>query len=76
MYVFMAVLRRLCRKGFSPVVASGNYALVAPYERLIAVVCLVVDHEHKGPGASGAVAPRLSCGIFLDQGSNPCPLRW
>ena len=55
------------------------------------VASLVVEHRLSSARASVVVAPRLSgtgsvvvahglstaaCGIFLDQGSNPCPLHW
>ena len=52
---------------------------------LMAVASLVVEHRlssHScGLQSSGsAMANGLSCsgarGVFLDQGSNPCPLRW
>ena len=45
---------------------------------LIAVVSLVAEHGLQGTGS--VVGHRLSCptagGVFPDQGSNPCPLRW
>ena len=47
---------------------------------LTEVASLVLEHRLKGTQASGVAAYRLSCpaacGIFLDQGSNPCPLHW
>ena len=45
---------------------TAGYSLVA-MRRLLAVAALVAEH-----GLSCSVA----CGIFLDPGSNPCPLRW
>ena len=59
---------------------------------LLAVASLVSEHRLWGAWASGVVALGLwntgsgavvhglscsaACGIFLDQGSNPCPLHW
>ena len=54
---------------------------------LTAAASLVADHGLYMPGfqelqhvGSVVAAPGLSCseacGIFLDQGSNPCPLHW
>ena len=47
---------------------------------LIAVAPLVAEHRLWGSRASVAAACGLSCleacGIFLHQGSDPCPLRW
>ena len=41
---------------------------------------LVLEHEHQCAWASGVVAHELifpvTCGIFLDQGSNSCLLHW
>ena len=46
---------------------------------LVAVASLVLEHWVNSTD-SVVVAHRLSfpvaCGIFLDQGSNPCPLHW
>ena len=47
---------------------------------LLAVASLVAEHRLQGAWASVVVAHGLSClkacGIFLDQGSNPCPVHW
>ena len=47
---------------------------------LIAVASLVAEHGLWGARASEVGVHGLSCpmerGIFLDQGSNPCPLHW
>ena len=43
-YLFMAVLGLCCSAGFSLVVASGGYSLVAVHGLLIAVVSLVAEH--------------------------------
>ena len=69
---------------------SGSYSPVARCGLLVAVASLVAEHSScglvgstfavHGPYSSGSVAVvhRLShsegCGIFLDQGSNLCPM--
>ena len=69
-----------CCSGFSLVVASGGYPLVAVLRLLIAVAFLVVEHRLQGLQVSVVVAHRLCCSaaceIFRDHGSNPCPLHW
>ena len=49
-------------------------------QQLWCVGSVVAARGLQGARASVAVAHRLSCsvacGIFLDQGSNPCPLHW
>ena len=52
---------------FSLNAANRAYSLVAVRELLIVVPSLVVAH---GLNCLG------SCGIFLDQGLNLCPLHW
>ena len=73
-WVFVAAL------GLSPVVASGGYSLVVVYGLLLAVASLCCRAPALGRAGFGAVVHGLSClvayGIFLDQGSNPCPLPW
>ena len=32
--------------------------------------------EHVGSGAAPGLSGSVACGIFWDQGSNPCPLHW
>ena len=58
---------------------SGGSSLVAMCGLLVAAASLVVEHKLKSVG-SAVVARGLSCfvarGIFLDQGSNLCPLHW
>ena len=61
-----------------PLVAtSGGYALVEVQRLLIAVDSLIEEHGLWSVGLV-VVVHRLSCpvtcGIFLDQESNPCPL--
>ena len=68
-----------CCTGFSLVVASGIYSLVAMCGLLIAVASLVCPRAHRlqelQHSGSAVVAHGLSCcearGIFPDQGSNP-----
>ena len=45
--------------GFSLVLGSGGYSVVAVGGRLNAVVSLVAEHRFWGPRASAVVAPRL-----------------
>ena len=63
-WVFLAV------PGLSLAVASRNCSLVVVHRLLSSI----------GSMDSVAVANRLrcpeACGIFLDQGSNPCALHW
>ena len=63
--------------GLSLVVESGGYSLVVVCGLLIAVASLVASHR-LCTWASVIVMHGLSCpmecGIFLDQGLNPCPL--
>ena len=58
---------------------SGGSSLVAMCGLLVAAASLVVEHKLKSVG-SAVVARGLSCfvarGIFLDQGSDLCPLHW
>ena len=65
LYLFLAVLGLSCCTGFSLVVMLGL---------LIAVASLAAEH------GLIAVVHRLrsseACGIFPDQGSNPCLLHW
>ena len=72
-WVFVATHR------LSLVLASGGYALVSVLGLLIAVASLV-GAQVPGHVGSVVVVHGLSCpevcGIFLDHGSNPCPLHW
>ena len=62
-----------------PVGLSGSQFLAAVRGLLIAVASLV-EHRLQGTQTSVVVAHRLgcsvACGIFLDQGLNPCLLHW
>ena len=66
--------------GLSPVAAGRTYSPIAVYLLLLVGASLVAEHRFLGPWASGAVTHRLTCstvcGIFLDQGLNPCSLHW
>ena len=78
-YLFLAVLGlRCCTRAFSSWGERG-LLFVAMHGSLTAVASLVAEHGVSSTG-SVAVAHRLSCsaacGIFLDQGSNLCPLHW
>ena len=77
--------------GLFLVLVSGGYSLVAACG-LTAVASLVAEHRLYGAWASVVVTRGLystgsivmvhgfsclvTCGIFSDQGSNPCPLHW
>ena len=72
---------------FSLVVASRGYSPGEVHGLLIVVASLVAGYglqarrlQQLQPMGSVVVAYRLSsykaCGIFLDQGSNPCLLHW
>ena len=86
-YLFLTGLG-LCRRSSASLAAvSRSYSLVAVFRLLIAVSSLVAEHRLSVTQvlvvmACGliVVAHRLSCpvacGIFLDQGSDLCPLRW
>ena len=70
--LFLAVLDLRCCAGFSLVVESKGYSLIG-----VAVASLAVLLWSTG---SIVVVHRLSCsttcGIFLDQGQNPCLRHW
>ena len=78
-YLFMAALGlRFCARAFS---SCGKWGplFIAVRGPLTIAASLVVEHRLQmrrlssvahGPSCSAA------CGIFPDQGSNPCPLHW
>ena len=76
----MAVLGLRCCAGFSLIMESGVYSPVSVCRLLTAVASLVAELGLQSMQASVVVVHRLSCsaacGIFPDQGSNPCLLRW
>ena len=77
--------------GLSLVAATGGCSLAAALRLLTVVASLAVGHGLQARGLSrrgscalstGSVVlahrlhSNLACGIFLDQGSNLCPLHW
>ena len=79
-YLFLDVLGLYWHMGFSGVVASRSYSLLAIHGLLTEVASPVAEHGLWSMRASVVVAHRLSyskeCGIFPDQGLNPCLLPW
>ena len=83
-FIYLAVLDlHCCAQAFSSC-SKWGLVLVAVCGLLLVVVSLVAEHRLQACGlqklqhtGSVAVAFRLSgslaCGIFPDQGSNPCP---
>ena len=71
LFIFGCVGSSLLRTGFSLVVESGGFSLSW---------LLLLRSTGSRRSGSVVVAHGLSrsaaCGIFLDQGSNPCPLHW
>ena len=79
-------------QGLSLITVSGGYSLVGVLRLLIEVASLAVEHGLQGTRASVVAFPRLqstgsivvahgrscftACGIFPDQGLNPCLLHW
>ena len=59
---------------------SGGPSLAAERRLLFAAASLVAERRLQATWASVAVVHRLRCpsvcGIFPDQGLNPCPLHW
>ena len=68
-----------CTRAFSSCGEQGLLFVVV-HRLLIVVASLVAEHRLLGTQASVVVVHGLSCseecGIFPDQGSNPCPLHW
>ena len=80
MYLFLAALRLCCCLwAFSGCGERGPLFFVV-HRLLIAMASLSCRAQALGAWASVVVAHGLSCsvtcGIFLDQDSNPCPLHW
>ena len=78
-YLFMAVLGlRFCARAFS-IAASGGHSSSQCAGLSLSRPLLLRSTGSRRAG-SVIVAHRPSCsaarGIFLDQGSNPCPLHW
>ena len=65
--------------GFSLIAVSRGYSLVVGHGLLTVVASLVAEHgalEHGLSSYGTGLSCSSACGIFLDQGSNPCPLHW
>ena len=89
-YLFLVELGLHCYTLAFSSFGNGGYSLVVARGLLIVVASLLVEHRIQGAQASVVAAPepqsvgsvtvmdKLSCskacGIFPDQGSNPCPL--
>ena len=75
----MTVLDLCSCARFSPVVVSRGYSVVVVPRILIAVASLVAAPELWSTGSVAVVyglSSSEACGIFLDQGLNPCLLHW
>ena len=92
LYLFLTALGlRCCSRALSSCSEWGS-SLVAVHGLLIPMASLVTEHGLWVAQASVVAAPdrwstgavveahgpscSAACGIFLDQGSNPCPLHW
>ena len=76
-YLFLATLGP-CYFAFS---GCGKQGLLCVVECRLLTEVVSLSAEHRVQSVDSAVvAHRLhrpaACGIFLDQGSNPCPLHW
>ena len=78
-YLLAGLGLRCCRQAFSSCIEQG-LLFITVRGLLIEVTSLCCRARALGARASVAVARRVSCstacGIFPDQGSNPCPLHW
>ena len=76
---FLAALGFVAAHGLSLVAASGGYSSLRRAGFSLCWLLLLWSTGSRRVG-SVVVAHRLSCsaacGIFPDQGSNPCPLHW
>ena len=79
-YLFFGCTGSLLLRRLSLVSSCRRYSLISLHGFLIVVAALVAERRLYGMWASVAVAVRVSCsvacGLFLDQGSNLCPLPW
>ena len=78
-HLFLAVLGLgCCTQGFSS--CTSGASLPRSVGLLVAVASLAADCELWGVQASAVMAHglscRVACGIFLNQGLKPRPLRW
>ena len=64
----------LLLRGFCLVAVSGGHSLDALYGLLIVATSLVVDPSAGSTVVVHGLSCSTACGIFLDQGSNPCLL--
>ena len=78
LWVYFGCAKALLLHGLSLVVESGASSPVAVLELLPGEASLVAEQRLSGAWASAVVALGLgsyaACGIFPDQGSNPCIL--
>ena len=78
-YLFLAVLGlRFCARAFSSCGERGPLFVVVRGPLTIAT-SLVAEHRlqtHSSVVVAHGPSRSAACGIFLDQGSNPCPLHW
>ena len=60
--------------------ASEGYSLAVVHKFLIMVASVALEHRLRSSWAFAVVVQRLRCsavcGIFPDQGRNPCRLQW
>ena len=70
----MTVLDLCSCAGFSPTVASRGYSPVVVLRILITVASLIAAPGLWSTGSIPVVYK--ACGIFQDQGLNPCLLHW
>ena len=87
LFLFLAVLGlHCCTQAFSSC-SEGGLLFIAVRRFLIAVASLVAEHGLQAHGlqqlwhagsvvAAHGLSCSVACGIFPDQGSNPCPLHW
>ena len=81
-FLFLAVLGlRFCARAFSNCSERGPL-FIAVRGPLTVVASPVAEHRLQTPRRAGSVvvahglSRSAACGIFPDQGSNPCPLHW
>ena len=78
-FIFVCVGSSLLRAGFSPAVASGGYSSLWCMGFSLQWLLLLqsTGSRHAGFSSCGhGLSCSAACGIFPDQGSNPCPLHW
>ena len=80
LFIFGCIGSSLLRVGFSLVVASGGYSSLRCAGFSLHWFLLLRSAGSRARWASVVLVHGLSCsaacGIFLDQGSNLCPLHW